>query len=72
MNYNLLRKILQMSKYTFYGICLQMVLVGMLLASESEAQRQSLAKIYITVDIDNLTLADALQVGNEAVLVQLG
>ena len=61
MNYNLLRKILQMSKYTFYGICLQMVLVGMLLASESEAQRQSLEKIYITVNIDNLTLEDALQ-----------
>ena len=61
MNYNLLRKILQMSKYTFYGICLQMILVGMLLASTSEAQRQSLEKIYITVEIDNLTLEEALQ-----------
>ncbi len=61
MNFKLLRKILQMSKYTFYGICLQMVLVGMLLASSSEAQRQSLDKIYVSVDIDNLTLEDALQ-----------
>lgn len=61
MNYILLRKILQMSKYTFYGICLQLVVAGMLLASTSEAQRQSLEKIYITVDIDNLTLEDALQ-----------
>ena len=38
MNNNLLRKILQMSKYTFYGISLHLLLVGMLTASPSDAQ----------------------------------
>lgn len=61
MNFKILRKFLQMAKYTFYGICLQMLLVGILLASSSEAQRQSLDKIFVSIDIDNLTLENALQ-----------
>ncbi len=62
MYFKLLRKIIQMSKYTFYGICIQLVLGGVLLASSSEAQRKSLDNIYISVDIDNLRLSEALQV----------
>lgn len=50
-----------MSKFAFYGICLQLVLTGILLASSSEAQRQSLDKIYVSIDIDNLKLSEALQ-----------
>ena len=57
----LLRKILQMSKLAFYGICLQLMLAGVFLASASEAQRQSLDKIYVSVQIDNLALKDALK-----------
>jgi len=62
MYFKLLRKIIQMSKYTFYGICLQLILGGVLLASSSEAQRKSLDNIYISVNIDNLKLSDALKV----------
>ncbi len=62
MYFKLLRKIIQMSKYTFYGICLQLIIGGVLLASSSEAQRKSLDNIYISVNIDNLKLSDALKV----------
>ena len=61
MNFNVLRKILKMSKYAFYGISLQLLLVGMLMASTSDAQRKSLDNIYISIDINNLPLEDALQ-----------
>ncbi len=54
-----------MSRYVFLGVFLQMVLAGMLLASRSEAQRQSLDNILITVEIDNLTLEDALALLSE-------
>ena len=54
-----------MSRYAFFGIFLQMWLAGMLLASESDAQRQSLDDILITVEIENLTLEDALDLLSE-------
>jgi TonB-dependent starch-binding outer membrane protein SusC len=49
-----------MSKYTFYGICLQIVVSGVLLAHASNAQQERLKDVYLSINIDNLKLTDAL------------
>ncbi|MCG8305773.1 MAG: TonB-dependent receptor [Cytophagales bacterium] len=42
-----------------------MILIGVLLASSSDAQRQRLDDIYISINIDNITLEDALRLLSE-------
>lgn len=50
MNLKILRQIISMSTYLFYGIFLQMLLVGLLLAKETEGQHKSLDEINVSVE----------------------
>jgi len=51
MKNNLLRQFIMLSKLTFYGIFLQCLFIGVLLASSSEAQKvKKVHDVYVTLD----------------------
>ncbi len=57
MKLNLLRQIKTMSKFTFYGLVLQLLFTGLILASDGLAQKQeSIEDIFLSVNLDNATL----------------
>jgi TonB-linked SusC/RagA family outer membrane protein len=51
MKLKLLRQIIDMSKYTIYGICIQCLFLSMTLAKEGNAQMKSVEEIYLTVNL---------------------
>ncbi|MDW7691166.1 TonB-dependent receptor [Flammeovirgaceae bacterium SG7u.111] len=62
MKMKLIRQIIIMSKYTLYGIFLQALFVGLLSAKEGMAQRKSLEEIYVSMDLQNGTIQEAIKV----------
>ncbi|MEQ6119956.1 SusC/RagA family TonB-linked outer membrane protein [Reichenbachiella sp. MALMAid0571] len=50
-----------MSKYAFYGVCLQVLLGAMVLASDVRAQRNSVNDIYLEIDLKNVSYAEAFR-----------
>ncbi|WP_026210188.1 SusC/RagA family TonB-linked outer membrane protein [Flexithrix dorotheae] len=59
MKLKLLRQILIMSRYLFYGIIFQCLMAGLLIAKESNAQRKSIEEVILSVDLKNATLKEA-------------
>ena len=60
MNEKLLSQILLMSRFTLYSICIQCMLCSMLLAKNSNAQKVSIRDIYLSIDLQNTSLDEAL------------
>ena len=60
MKNKLLRQVVRMSKITFYGLCIQMILAGLLLAKSSDAQQKKLEEINISLNVKNITLGQVL------------
>lgn len=50
-----------MSKYTLYGICLQVIFAAMVLADDASAQRYSVNDIYLEIDLENVSLEEAFK-----------
>jgi TonB-linked SusC/RagA family outer membrane protein len=65
MKNKLLKKVIMVSKYAIIGTFLQVFLFGMLLASESKAQKESLSEIYLSLDLRDQKIGDALQIISE-------
>ena len=61
MTLKLLKKILIMSKYAIFGILIQCILYSFVLANSSKAQKKSIEDIYITVELDNLSIVEAFE-----------
>ncbi|CAN0531230.1 unnamed protein product, partial [Scytosiphon promiscuus] len=61
MKLKLIRQIIIMSKFTLYGIFLQALCISFLSAKEGMAQRKSLEEIYISLDLQNSTVKEAIQ-----------
>ena len=60
MKLKLLRQILIMSKLILYGIFLQALFCGLLLANEGNAQRESIHDIKVNIDHQKTSVASAL------------
>ena len=59
MKWKLLRQTIAMSKFAFYGLVLQLISSGLLLASDGLAQKQaSIEDIYLSVNLENATLSE--------------
>ncbi|WP_020530356.1 TonB-dependent receptor [Flexithrix dorotheae] len=60
MKLKLLRQILVMSKFALFGIFIQALFCGLLVAKEGKAQKaESIEKIFLSLDLDNVRLIDA-------------
>ncbi len=57
----MLKQILIMSKYAFYGVLVQCVVITMLIAEGSSAQYKSVDNIYVTVSWGSIELVTALK-----------
>lgn len=60
MKLKLLRQVYIVAKYSFYGILLQCLFGTMLIASSGYGQQTSWENIYISIDLKNTTLKEAL------------
>jgi TonB-dependent starch-binding outer membrane protein SusC len=60
MKLKLLHQAYTVTKYSCYGILLQCILYSMLIAEGSHAQKVSWEDVYVTVDMENITVEDAL------------
>jgi len=58
MKWKFIRQILIMSKYALFGVFLQSVLVGVLLAEESKSQK--LSEIYLSINAQETPLKEIL------------
>ena len=59
MKNNLLRQLIMLSKFTLYGLFLQCVLFGVLIASDLDAQKiQSVNDVYVKLGIENGTVSE--------------
>ncbi|MDW7693625.1 TonB-dependent receptor [Flammeovirgaceae bacterium SG7u.111] len=58
MKLKVIRQLIAMSKFTFYGIFLQILFCGMLLANNGNAQNKSIDDIYVSVDLENRSLVE--------------
>ncbi len=65
MELKLLQQIVAMSRYAVIGMVLQCLFVGLLSASESSAQEQSIEKIQISINLRDVSLEDAFVAINE-------
>jgi len=65
MEFKLLQQIVAMSRYAVIGMVLQCLFVGLLSATNSRAQEQSIEKIYISISLHDVPLEDAFLVINE-------
>lgn len=62
MKYKFLRQIINMSKYCAYGVVMQVVLAGVLLANTTgHAQQKSINEIYVNMQLENASIGDALK-----------
>ena len=61
MKNKLLRQLLSMSRYAFYGLIVQFFLFGMIKADKLAAQRQSIDDVHLHVRFENKTLEEAFQ-----------
>lgn len=58
----LLKKVLAMSRYVFFGIMLQMICFSLLLAaSESSAQQKSINEIYLSISAEDAQLQEVFK-----------
>ncbi|MCE6992798.1 SusC/RagA family TonB-linked outer membrane protein [Dyadobacter sp. CY323] len=60
-----LQKIVAMSRYAVIGMVLQCLFVGLLSATESSAQEQSIEKIFISINLNDVPLEDVFLVIND-------
>ena len=66
MELKLLQQIVAMSRYAVIGMVLQCLFVGLLSATESNAQEQSIEKIFISINLKDVPLEDAfVEIGNK-------
>lgn len=65
MEFKLLQQIVAMSRYAVIGMVLQCLFAGLLSATDSSAQEQSIEKIYISINLRDVPLEDAFVVINE-------
>ena len=56
-----IKKFLLMSKYVFYGICLQVLFGAMVLANDVSAQGNSVNDIYLEIELENVSFAEAFR-----------
>ena len=56
MKVTITRQIVRMSKYLFYGIVAQCLMLNLLLANNSLGQEKSMDEIYLSIDGENLDL----------------
>ncbi|MCG8318551.1 MAG: TonB-dependent receptor [Cytophagales bacterium] len=62
MKFKILRKLYLTSKYTIYGMIIQVMLSSILIASDGEAQSKlPMDKIYLSMDLRNQTLKSAFK-----------
>jgi TonB-linked SusC/RagA family outer membrane protein len=57
----LLKQVITMSKYTLYGIFIQALLCGVLLANNGHAQRESVFDVYLTLKAEQVPLKSVLK-----------
>ncbi|MEN7548487.1 SusC/RagA family TonB-linked outer membrane protein [Rapidithrix thailandica] len=60
MKWKLLRQILFMSKLSLYGLFLQCLLAGMLMANSGNGQSKSIEQIHLSLDLNDTRLSDAI------------
>jgi TonB-linked SusC/RagA family outer membrane protein len=65
MEYKLLQQIAVMSRYALVGMVLQCVFIGLLSASEGNAQEKSIEKIIISIHLEDVPLEDAFVAIND-------
>jgi len=65
MELKLLQQIVAMSRYAVIGMVLQCLFVGLLSATESSAQEQSIEKIFISINLKDVSVEDAFVVIND-------
>ncbi len=62
MKNKLLSRLLMFTKYSFYGVFVQLLLVGMVLASETTAQKyQSVKHVNVDLSLKNAQLSDVIE-----------
>ncbi|MCG8307734.1 MAG: TonB-dependent receptor [Cytophagales bacterium] len=61
MKFKILRKILAMTKFGMYGLLLQSLCFGLLIADHGLAQQQSIYDVYLSVEIDDGKLVEAFR-----------
>ncbi|MFW5761835.1 MAG: carboxypeptidase-like regulatory domain-containing protein [Cyclobacteriaceae bacterium] len=60
MKCELLKKVIMVSKYAIAGVFLQVFLVGILLAADSNAQQDALSEVDLSINIENQNVSSAL------------
>ncbi|MDW7694902.1 TonB-dependent receptor [Flammeovirgaceae bacterium SG7u.111] len=61
MKLKILRQILLMSKLTFFGLIIQCFLSSMMLAKDGVAQKVSIEDVYISIDLQNVSVIEAFK-----------
>ena len=59
MNVKLQNKIVQMSKFTLFGLFLQCMLFSVILANDGYGQESELKDIHVSFNLENATIEDA-------------
>src|SRR5690606_13261665 len=57
MKNKLLRQLLMTSRYVFYGMLIQLVFAGVLIASDSEAQIKTVKEVFVDMEFRNATIS---------------
>lgn len=61
MAIKLQKKLLIMSKYAIFGILIQFVFYSFVFAEYSNAQRKSIEKIHVSIELNNLSIKEAFE-----------
>src|SRR5210317_2181303 len=61
MNMKLLNNILKMTKYTFYGLFLQCVILTVILANNGYSQSHRLNDVQVSLKLENASIEDAFE-----------
>ena len=59
MKSKLYKKLLIVSKYALYGVFLQSVFYSLIFAGTGEAQKRSIEEIYVSIDLEDISIAKA-------------
>ncbi len=57
---SILKQLLLMSRYAFYGLIIQCTTLNVLWAESGKAQQKSVSEIYVTINWNSTTLTDAI------------